>query len=739
MSRRPSIAARSLLALSLFSAACGIEKEPVVPSRELALRHVVLYQNGVGYFERTGALQGDRLRLQFRSGELEDVLKTLVVVEGGASDPTKKPSTVTVLLPQAPAEGTALREGDDGATALDIVLSPRPSKELSIAYAVPTAAWKSAYRVILPDAGEEKKGVLLQAWALIDNVSDEDWRGIKLTLATGAPLTFNTDFRAVRVGKRPNVGGFSGEPGPLGPVQAEQVASVDRDADGIPDAQDACPMEPGMVDPSASKSGCPRYNRVIVSSSEIRILETVAFDANADAVKPISFPILDQVVAILNSHPEIRSLSLEGHTASGERDPWGLAARRAGAVRAYLVNHGVRTELQVATFGDTRPIADNKTEEGRSRNRRVSFSIADRKDQAESAPTTTPGSFSASNLAKTGQSSAILRDVAGVIRYDITHPVSIPGKSSTLVTIINEYIPGEEIYLYRPDPNMPGSDKYPMRAARLDNKSGFGLQPGPVAIYGGGTFVGEGLLGKLQPGDTALIPYGIDSATAVRPEVEEARQPVRLVSLAKGVMTVEDARVVTTRYTIDVGMQAPARIFVRHARGYGLTAGALPPGAETTPEAYLIPLPIAPKKTSVLTVEERAPARMDLSILATDATKLGEYLKGGGIEAEQEKQLREAVSKRALIGRLMLEIEGLQTQLADIASRSQELREDLKAIERTPRASAVQQKLLDRLAAASKQAEDLSTKLASKSADLAEARAALAEALRDLRIEEKKK
>src|SRR4051794_27148391 len=168
MSLRSSQTAGSFFALSLltlFTGACGLEKEPVVPSRELALRHVVLYQNGVGYFERTGALRGDHLRLQFRSGELEDVLKTLVVVEGGAADPNKKPSTVTVLLPQASAEATAAA---DSPTSLDIVLSPRPSKELSIAYAVPTAAWKSAYRVILPEPGDSKKGVLLQAWALID-------------------------------------------------------------------------------------------------------------------------------------------------------------------------------------------------------------------------------------------------------------------------------------------------------------------------------------------------------------------------------------------------------------------------------------------------------------------------------------------------------------------------------------------------------------------------------------------
>ena len=62
---------------------------------------------------------------------------------------------------------------------------------------------------------------------------------------------------------------------------------------------------------------------------------------------------------------------------------------------------------------------------------------------------------------------------------------------------------------------------------------------------------------------------------------------------------------------------------------------------------------------------------------------------------------------------------------------------NIKAIEKTPRAAAVQQKLVDRLAEVAKQTEDLSAKLAAKNADLAEARANLTEALRELRIDER--
>ena len=66
----------------------------------LALRKVVLYQNGIGYFERQGTFSGDKIRLRLRSHELNDVLKSLTVIDRSAGD---KPRPVTAVVPrQAP-------------------------------------------------------------------------------------------------------------------------------------------------------------------------------------------------------------------------------------------------------------------------------------------------------------------------------------------------------------------------------------------------------------------------------------------------------------------------------------------------------------------------------------------------------------------------------------------------------------------------------------------------------------
>ncbi|RKX69963.1 hypothetical protein DRP53_06475, partial [candidate division WOR-3 bacterium] len=95
-------------------------------------------------------------------------------------------------------------------------------------------------------------------------------------------------------------------------------------------------------------------------------------------IKPESYPILDEAAAILTSHPEIR-VEIQGHTDSIGSDAYNLKLSnlRANAVRTYLIErHGIDPSRLVARgYGESRPIADNRTKEGRAQNRRVDFVI----------------------------------------------------------------------------------------------------------------------------------------------------------------------------------------------------------------------------------------------------------------------------------------------------------------------------------------------------------------------------
>jgi outer membrane protein OmpA-like peptidoglycan-associated protein len=729
-SRLAAVVSTSTLLGLLATTGCASRVEG--PSPELSLRKIVLYQNGIGYFERTGVLPDGRLRMHFRDREVDDVLKSLVVVEEGLDAAREKPSTVSVRL-----EDRAKKAADDDATvsSLDLVLSRRVPRRMSIAYEVPTAIWKATYRIILPDARsrEQHPGMaLLQAWALIDNASDEDWNGVQISLATGAPLSFATDLRTPQFIERPTV---STAPPPLayGAVVSENARSMDRDGDGIPDSKDACPDEPGARSDEASRDGCPQ--KVRLESSSLRVLEQVHFERDGDALLPASAPMLDEVTRLLVQHPEIE-LEIEGHATADEKEPWVLAARRAGAVRAALVARGVKTRLVVQSFGDTRPISDAAGEAGRSRNRRVEFHILPQTGEHEN---TKNGEGLREGVERTGGAGAATQQVAGAVRYDITDPVTIARHSSNLVTVVNRYVPGEEVLLYRPDPAVPSSATHPFRAARLDNQDGLELQAGSVAIFSGGTFVGEGQLGHLNPGETTLLPYAVDGATEIRSQADETQQPLRIVAIARGILTVEDADVVTTRYDASVGQQPPERLVIRHARRPGYDAKDLPPGTEAKPEAYTVPLPVRAGKHTQLVVEERRTLRRELVVGDTAAATLALYLHGSTLDPELQKRVQDLVTLRSDIDQREVEIASIRETLTDAAARSGELRESLRAVERTPRAVGLQKQLLEQLGQATRQVEDQSARLAEKTTAQSVARTRLNASLRELRLPEASK
>lgn len=166
-----------------------------------------------------------------------------------------------------------------------------------------------------------------------------------------------------------------GVPGVAHEDPAKNGCPPDADGDGILDAEDACPSAAGPSHPDRAKHGCPKAR---VEKGEIKITEKIAFKSNSSKLLPSSSEILEAVRAILEAHPEITLLSLEGHTDDVGRAKYNqrLSQLRTEAVLKWLVQHGIeRKRLKAIGYGASMPIADNGTEEGREQNRRVEFHI----------------------------------------------------------------------------------------------------------------------------------------------------------------------------------------------------------------------------------------------------------------------------------------------------------------------------------------------------------------------------
>jgi OOP family OmpA-OmpF porin len=107
------------------------------------------------------------------------------------------------------------------------------------------------------------------------------------------------------------------------------------------------------------------------------ILDHVLFDFDKTAIKPDGAKILDRLVAFLKENPDKR-VDLEGHTDWIGTDKYnqGLSERRANSVKSHLTKNGVNaSRIAMRGFGKTKPIADNKTSDGRAKNRRVEVKV----------------------------------------------------------------------------------------------------------------------------------------------------------------------------------------------------------------------------------------------------------------------------------------------------------------------------------------------------------------------------
>ncbi|HEY5676104.1 MAG TPA: OmpA family protein [Myxococcales bacterium] len=168
------------------------------------------------------------------------------------------------------------------------------------------------------------------------------------------------------------------EPGP-----AALDGCPDDDGDGIPNREDKCPKEPGPPE----NDGCPLPAGepvVGITSRRILLKDSINFDTGKDTIKKDSLPLLDQVAKLLQEHPEMKRVRVEGHTDNrgGAAFNKELSTRRAAAVVRYLVRKGVDpSRLVAAGYGFEQPIASNATALGRAKNRRVAFTILEEAPQ----------------------------------------------------------------------------------------------------------------------------------------------------------------------------------------------------------------------------------------------------------------------------------------------------------------------------------------------------------------------
>ncbi|MFC4263615.1 OmpA family protein [Ferruginibacter yonginensis] len=146
----------------------------------------------------------------------------------------------------------------------------------------------------------------------------------------------------------------------------------DTDGDGVNDEEDKCPTRKGP----ASNQGCPEIAKEVVEKINYAA-KNVFFSTGSFKLLPKSFKSLDEVVTLLKADVSLL-IDVDGHTdAQGADDKnQTLSENRAAAVKNYLVSKGIaESRLKATGYGETKPVADNKTAAGRAKNRRTEMTV----------------------------------------------------------------------------------------------------------------------------------------------------------------------------------------------------------------------------------------------------------------------------------------------------------------------------------------------------------------------------
>jgi hypothetical protein len=206
-----------LLAVAAVTSMAGCAPEAILSTDHLPVRRVVVYRNGVAYFERGGKVDGSEVRFKMKQAEVGDFLATLAVMEKGGSSVRAAAFPLDRDTPEAgdapaaseshgtPHEQTPQEEADaaDRKKGLRTVVLSLDGKEhdLQVGYVAESPVWRPSYRLVVhPDGNAD-----LQAWGIVQNLSGEDWKDVHLTLVAGAPLAFQTDLGTSVIPTRPTV------------------------------------------------------------------------------------------------------------------------------------------------------------------------------------------------------------------------------------------------------------------------------------------------------------------------------------------------------------------------------------------------------------------------------------------------------------------------------------------------------------------------------------------------------
>jgi hypothetical protein len=647
--RSGSVLSALLLSAAMALPAC-VHRDSFVHV-DAALGRVVVYRNGVAFYERRAHVAGGRLTIAVPRDKVDDFLKSLTVKDASSGQP------VPVSFPRQ-------QRGDGALIEMVLAIPSKAPTDLILTYVAESPSWKPSYRVSVKADGK----VSMEGWAIVDNTSGEDWRNVIIGVGSSSALSFHYDLWSVRSVERATLHGddrfavapptavspYGGNPPDDGAVVAELDDSEIRRPPGHPDDDRAKASAPPHAAPEASlgeeelgkneKRAGGKQTRGLATPSREPARPVAEGDSKLHAIVPQAMRSGATIVIESTADGNLKGAELR-------------AGDRANIVRNQLIDEGMPpAQIQIET----------KVSPGGGDHVRL---LA----RAAAAPGATD-----KDKGKGGDPRA-LADAApvGESHFESKTPMTVPQGTSVMVSVVRADTDGAEVYLYDPESER-GNDRFAFKSIRLKNPTDSTLETGPVTVYGQDRFIGEGLTEPIPPHATVVIPYALDRQIAVETSSDTDDRLSRLITLERGVLTAEVQHIKRHKIVLTSRLRTPSKVYIRHTVTKGWTLTESPKVFERIGDAHLFEIQLAAGETKTVEIDEATPLTRTLEVgseVCLDMLRL--YVDSPAAEGP----LKASLDKLLAIHRELVDdqekVDALHQQLEEYRARLDELHDQI--------------------------------------------------------------
>jgi hypothetical protein len=543
---------------------------------------------------------------------------------------------------------------------LTISTTGQGERELFLSYVVEAPVWKTTYRVVL----DSKSKPFLQGWALVDNVQDEDWNDVTLSLVSGAPISFIQDLQQPRYKRRPVV--------------------------GTPEDISVAPQIP-----QASIGGEIK----LVSPGRGGVVQGVISDERGSAIAGATVRIRE-----VGTNAEISSTTGSDGRYQMRGLPQGLYAVTIEAsgfqrtiVGGVTVRAGKTTNNNVALRIGSVSETVNITADGVN-----SLPLNGRNflDMARMSP----------GVAMRDKDSGVeadveTQDIGELFEYRIAHPVTIKRNSSALIPILQNQIEGESVSLY----NREAREQNPMSALYLNNTTGLTLESGPLTIIENDTYAGEALTGRIKPGENRFITYAVDLGCRVSVKEDEMDRKAFRTEIINGELNLHYKQMKTTVYTLNNLTDREKTVYIEHPYDkngkWRLVEPAIP--VETTEEHYRFKVVVAPKTTTQFSVSAELPDAYTYLLTNITTNDIQVFVKSNYLTPEMKQSLEDVAELKTRIAAISRDLADKQSEINTITRDQERMRENLRALGKTEEEKQLVQRYVGKIGQGEDQLERL--------------------------------